>query len=122
MAGIWLCVCALLSAAFFSSISTLANEDEGLLGMREIADVNNAGVQSAFAFAIEVYKRYFALSSGKYTIQKAEVQAVAGLKYYLTVEISLEENDFVSSTKKCVFEVYHRPWLNARTLTGFSCE
>ncbi|XP_048457385.1 cystatin-like [Rhincodon typus] len=114
MAGIWICVCALLSAAFFTSTSATTYKED-LLGLPVDVDVTNIHVQKA----VEFLKQHLSLTSGqKLIVEKAQRQAVAGLKLCLTIKI---ESEMLNTSTSCEIIVYSRPWINHMDIAYNGC-
>ncbi|XP_038607667.1 cystatin-like [Tachyglossus aculeatus] len=110
-----------------------------LLGGRIPADANEEGVQRALQFALDEYNK---ASNDKYgsrvaRLVQAHRQIVAGVKYYLDVEIgrttcTKSVSDLAScpfhdkpELKKqtfCSFEVYFVPWLSKTKLLKNTCK
>ncbi|GCC20796.1 hypothetical protein chiPu_0019364 [Chiloscyllium punctatum] len=112
MAAIWIGVCALLSAAFFTSTSAM-NDEEDLLGQRFDVNVTNIYIQKAAA----LIKKGPLSSHQKFTVVKAQQQAVGGLMLYLTITAELEKQKTT-----CEATVFSRPWLEEMTVERFVCE
>ncbi|XP_048392476.1 cystatin-like [Stegostoma tigrinum] len=114
MAGIWMCVCALLSAAFFTSTSATLHE-EGLLGLPVDIDVANVHVQQA----VEFLKQHLSLTSDqKVIVENAKRQAVAGLLLHLTIKI---ESETLNTSTRCNIVVHTSPWINTTNIVYNSC-
>lgn len=56
-------------------------------------------------------------------ITKAQQQVVAGMNYYITVEVQDAgcSNQFCS-TKTCEFTIWYKPWENFKMVTDSKCE
>ncbi|XP_061462427.1 cystatin-POGU1-like [Rhineura floridana] len=132
--GLWLLLC----------LPALLVRAEMVAGGLQERPVSDPDVQKAATFALTAYNQ--ASNSLFYYRQlrlvKAESQVVAGIKYYLTMEVvnTLCEKKAGSTLKEvdiqncavplageqqkqiCIFQVWSRPWLNDIRLVHMSCE
>ncbi|KAM4770896.1 cystatin-like [Rhinophrynus dorsalis] len=126
----------------FSALSLLIAFVSGnvLVGAPENIDPNDPGVQKAVSVAMKEYN----VKSNEETLYKvikvvsAKAQVVAGVKYFIDVEIGKtncnkhQTNDkmhcgLIKNTKQaktylCSFQVMVVPWLNQETLSSYSCK
>jgi len=110
----------------------------GMPGGRSDADINSEGVQKALQFAVVQHNQG---SNDMYLSQvhrvlKVQTQVVAGLKYYITVEMgktpcrkggtekvcAVHEDLQLAKPFQCTFEVWSRPWLNEIQMTKQTCD
>ncbi|XP_067400170.1 cystatin-POGU1-like [Emydura macquarii macquarii] len=138
-AGAWL--------VWLAALGLLLLAGPGLRGERIVGGVqevpiSDPGVQAAVRFAVEAYNR--ASNSLRYCraerVLRARSQVVAGMKYYLTVQLvttqcqknraGLGNVDIstcplppTSEQQKllCEFQVWSRPWLNQTQLLSQNC-
>ncbi|XP_067901774.1 cystatin-like [Heterodontus francisci] len=89
-----------VAAAFFTSTSASAPPNESPIGQRVKAEVNDSGVQSAAMFAVENVSEELNAILNLVQITKAEVQVVAGLKYYLSAKIEFQGKGSLPNTMK----------------------
>ncbi|XP_077993958.1 cathepsin L-like [Glandiceps talaboti] len=114
----------------------IAAVTSNLLGGREDVSLDDDGVLKAANFAVdELNKKMNSLYRSKLmTVTAAEKQVVAGMNYFLTIEIgtTLCHNNDVSSLDQCEFdpngnvhsceiEVYVRAWENVIELKKDTC-
>ncbi|XP_032660271.1 cystatin-POGU1 [Chelonoidis abingdonii] len=115
---------------------------ERLVGGLQEVPISDPGVQAAVRFAVEAYNQ--ASNSLHYCraeqVLRARSQVVAGMKYYLTVQLvttqcrksgaGLGNRDIstcplppASEQRKliCEFQVWSRPWLNQTQLLSQNC-
>uniref|UniRef100_A0A8C3S946 Egg-white cystatin n=1 Tax=Chelydra serpentina TaxID=8475 RepID=A0A8C3S946_CHESE len=115
---------------------------ERLVGGRHEVPFSDPGVQDAVRFALKAYNQ--ASNSLHYSraerVLSAQSQVVAGIKYYLTIQLvttlcrkngaGLGNRDIctcplppVSEQQKlfCEFQVWSRPWLNHTELLSQNC-
>ncbi|KAM6435327.1 cystatin-like [Liasis olivaceus] len=116
----------------------------GIPGGLSPASPTDDGVQKAAAFAVEQYNARSTDNTNYFKelrIVKAQTQVVAGMKYYLTVEVvktacrktvgKAKAHEEVQNCAlppraqqeklTCYFEVWSRPWLNKMELLRMSC-
>ncbi|XP_037761031.1 cystatin-POGU1 [Chelonia mydas] len=133
LAALWLLLLAGLG---------LGLRGERLVGGLQEVPVSDPGVQAAVRFAVEAYNR--ASNSLHYSraerVLRARSQVVAGMKYYLTVQLvttqcrkngaGLGNGDVstcplppASEQQKllCEFQVWSRPWRNQTELLSANC-
>ncbi|GCB79151.1 hypothetical protein scyTo_0017843 [Scyliorhinus torazame] len=116
MAGIWFCMCALLSAAFFTSISASDDLERDLLGQIQEVSLDNEhlkGINQVVENIIPAFK-------GRFKIVKAMIQAVGGLMHYLTIRIEMDH--LPSGFKICKLVLFCRPWLRKIEVISNGCE
>uniref|UniRef100_A0A8D2CVH7 Cystatin domain-containing protein n=1 Tax=Sciurus vulgaris TaxID=55149 RepID=A0A8D2CVH7_SCIVU len=109
-----------------------------VLGGLEEADIHEKGVNQAIDYAISIYNQenndlYY---SRVLRVVHARKQVVAGMNYYLDLEIGrtsctksqsdLAECPFVDQPQEqkrtfCSFQVYIVPWLHKISMTQYSC-
>ncbi|XP_078413717.1 cystatin-like [Cetorhinus maximus] len=114
MAGTWLCVCALLSAAFFTSTLASDNSIEQLVGQPVEVSLDDERLQPAAEF-LETATSHF--HNEKVTIKNAKVQVVGGLRYYLTLKV-----ERTTGFEICEFILYSRPWYNEMSVESNDCD
>ncbi|XP_034955082.2 cystatin [Zootoca vivipara] len=125
-------------------LPALFAESIGMPGGLAPRSVSDPDVQMAAAFAVAAYNQ--ASNNMFYcrqlNILKAQIQVVAGMKYYLTVELvntlcdkkagsNLSAEDLQRCSlplegeqqkQICEFQVWSRPWLSDTHLTHMSCK
>ncbi|XP_040836938.1 cystatin-C [Ochotona curzoniae] len=109
------------------------------LGGVEDVDVNEEGVQRAVGFAISEYNKGSndAYHSRAVQVVRARRQIVAGVKYYLDVELGrttctksqpnladcpFHEQPEMQRRLLCSFEIYSVPWLNKISMLNSRCQ
>ncbi|KAM7126233.1 cystatin-C-like [Molossus nigricans] len=133
---------AALTLALAQAVSPMAGaspDKPRLLGGLAEADVNEEGVQQALNFALSEYnkKSNDLFRSRAMRVVHARKQVVAGLNYFLDVEIGrttcTKSQSNLSSCpfhvqphlrKKalCSFQVYTVPWLGKTTMMKSTCQ
>ncbi|XP_007442959.1 cystatin-like [Python bivittatus] len=118
-------------------------EEVGIPGGLSPASPTDDGVQKAAAFAVEQYNTRSTDNTNYFKVLRivqAQSQVVAGVKYYLTVEVvktACEKSNGPMAFNKiqncelppraeqekltCYFEVWSQPWLNKMELLKMSC-
>uniref|UniRef100_A0A452IUJ3 Egg-white cystatin n=1 Tax=Gopherus agassizii TaxID=38772 RepID=A0A452IUJ3_9SAUR len=134
--GVW------LAALWLLLLAGPGLRGERLAGGLQEVPISDPGVQAAVRFAVDAYNR--ASNSLHYCraeqVLRARSQVVAGMKYYLTVQLvttqcrkngaGLGNRDIstcplppASEQRKllCEFQVWSRPWLNQTQLLSQNC-
>ncbi|XP_058419330.1 cystatin-C-like [Diceros bicornis minor] len=107
-----------------------------LVGGLSEADVNEQGVQQALDFALSEYNKASndAFHSRALRVVRARKQVVAGLNYFLDVEIgrtrctksqpNLASCPFHDPLRKtlCSFQIYTVPWMGTMSVVKSSCQ
>ena len=103
------------------------------------ADVNEEGVQQALNFALSEYNKASndAYHSRAMRVVRARKQVVAGMNYFLEVEIGrtrctksqpnldscpFHDQPHLMRKTLCSFQIYTVPWLGKTTLVKSSCQ
>ncbi|XP_039706836.1 cystatin-C-like [Pteropus medius] len=133
---------ATLVLALALAVSPAASAYQGktrLVGGLEDADVNEEGVQQALNFALSEYNKASndAFHSRAIRVVRARKQVVAGMNYFLDVEIgrttctksqpNLASCPFHAQPqlrKKalCSFQIYTVPWMGKISMVKSSCQ
>nr|KAF6422037.1 cystatin C [Rousettus aegyptiacus] len=133
---------ATLALALAVAVSPAASANPSksrLLGGLEDADVNEEGVQQALSFALSEYNKASndAFHSRAMRVVRARKQVVAGMNYFLDVEIgrttctksqpnlaSCPFHDQPRLRKKalCSFQIYTVPWTGRSSMVKSSCQ
>ncbi|XP_055994120.1 cystatin-C-like [Sorex fumeus] len=129
---------AALALAISSVLSAKSGMSQRLVGGLMDADSGDVDVQRMLSFAMREYNRF---SKEKFLhrpvrLLSARKQVVAGMNYFLEVEIGKtictmdEAKDYgwfrcpfdeQKEKRRCSFMVHNKPWLNATTLMNTSC-
>nr|XP_027811028.1 cystatin-C-like [Marmota flaviventris] len=128
---------ALVAFCAASESSKLSSSSQETLGDLEDADIHEEGVQQAIDYSVGVYNQennnlYY---SRVRRVVRARQQVVAGMNYYLDLEMGrttctktqsdLSECAFDDSQDEqrtfCSFQVYSVPWLGQISVTEYSC-
>ncbi|XP_010606531.1 cystatin-C [Fukomys damarensis] len=134
---------ALLLAATLVTVLSLSLPAESgkpprLLGGLEEADASDAGVRRALDFALSEYNKASndRFHSRARQVLRARKQLVAGVNYFLEVEIGrttctksqpnltdcpFHEEPHLKRNAVCSFQIYTVPWANKISLTKSSC-
>ncbi|XP_048204654.1 cystatin-C-like [Perognathus longimembris pacificus] len=116
-----------------------ASQPRMKLGGIEEADVNEQGVRKALSFALSEYNKASndAFHSRVVQVVRARKQIVAGMKYYLDVEIGrttctksqsnltdcpFHEQPNLKRKELCSFQIYSVPWTGKVSMLKSSCE
>uniref|UniRef100_A0A8C6W8R5 Cystatin C n=1 Tax=Nannospalax galili TaxID=1026970 RepID=A0A8C6W8R5_NANGA len=109
------------------------------LGGLEEADVNEEGVQRAVDFAVSEYNKASndAYHSRAIQVLSARKQIVAGINYYVEVELGrttctksqpnladcpFHDQPHLMRKALCSFQIYSVPWKGTHSLTKSSCK
>ncbi|XP_057559954.1 cystatin-C-like [Hippopotamus amphibius kiboko] len=109
-----------------------------LVGGLMEADVNEQGVQEALSFAITEFNKQSndIYHSRALNVVRARKQVVAGINYFLDVEIGrttctksqpildkcpLNNDPHLKTKQLCTFQVYVVPWMNTMSLVKSDC-
>ncbi|XP_008139370.1 cystatin-C-like [Eptesicus fuscus] len=131
-----------LALALALTVSPAAGANAGrprLVGGLAEADVNEEGVQQALNFALSEYNKASndAYHSRAMRVVRARKQLVAGLNYFLDVEIGrttctksqpnlancpFHEQPNLKKAALCSFQIYTVPWLGKTSLVKSSCQ
>ncbi|XP_045689614.1 cystatin-C [Phyllostomus hastatus] len=143
MAGFLRALLLLLAALVLAlSVSSAAGASPGrplMPGGLAEADVNEEGVQQALNFALNEYNKASndAFHSRALRVVRARKQVVAGLNYFLDVEIgrttctksqpNLASCPFhiqphLRKKALCSFQIYTVPWLGKTSMVKSSCQ
>ncbi|XP_025732762.1 cystatin-C [Callorhinus ursinus] len=115
------------------------NAKSTLVGGALDADVNEEGVQQALNFALSEYNKASndAYHSRAMRVVRARKQVVAGMKYFLEVEIGrtrctksqpnldscpFHDQPHLMRKTLCSFQIYTVPWLGRTSLVKSSCQ
>ncbi|XP_039338751.1 cystatin-like [Mauremys reevesii] len=135
-AGVW------LAALWLLLLAGPGLRGEHLAGGLQDVPISDPGVQAAVRFAVEAYNQ--GSNSLHYCraeqVLRARSQVVAGIKYYLTVQLVTTQcrkngaglgNKDISTCPlppaseqrklRCEFQVWSRPWLNQTELLSQNC-
>lgn len=110
-----------------------------LLGAPQEADASEEGVQRALDFAVSEYNKGSndAYHSRAIQVVRARKQLVAGINYYLDVEMGrttctksqtnltncpFHDQPHLMRKALCSFQIYSVPWKGTHTLTKSSCK
>lgn len=110
-----------------------------LLGAPQEADATEEGVQRALDFAVSEYNKGSndAYHSRAIQVVRARKQLVAGINYYLDVEMGrttctksqpnltncpFHDQPHLMRKALCSFQIYSVPWKGTHTLTKSSCK
>lgn len=110
-----------------------------LLGAPLEADANDEGVQRALDFAVSEYNKgnNDAYHSRAIQVVRARKQLVAGVNYFLDVEMGrttctksqpnltdcpFHDQPHLMRKALCSFQIYSVPWKGTQSLTKFSCK
>ncbi|KAG3262740.1 cystatin-C [Ictidomys tridecemlineatus] len=128
---------ALVAFCAASESSKLSGISQKTLGGLEDADIHEEGVRQAIDYSVGVYNQEN--NDPHYSrarrVLSARQQVVAGMKYYLDLEMGqttcaktqsdLSECPFDDSQDQqrtfCSFEVYSVPWLRQISVIEYSC-
>ncbi|XP_076705008.1 cystatin-C-like [Callospermophilus lateralis] len=128
---------ALVASCAASESSKLSSTSQETLGGLEDADIHEEEVRQAIDYSVGVYNQenndlYY---SRVRRVVRARQQVVAGMNYYLDLEMGqttctktqsdLSECPFDDSQDQqrtfCSFQVYSVPWLRQISVTEYSC-
>ncbi|KAL6042437.1 hypothetical protein STEG23_017331, partial [Scotinomys teguina] len=129
----------LLLAVLAVALANTPKQGQRLLGGLQEADVNEEGVQRALDFAISEYNKGSndAYHSRAIQVVRARKQIVAGIKYYLEVEVGrttctksqpnltdcpFHDQPHLMRKALCTFQIYAVPWQGTHSLTKSSCK
>ncbi|XP_052039798.1 cystatin-C [Apodemus sylvaticus] len=118
---------------------TWAATPRRMLGAPEEADANEEGVQRALDFAVSEYNKGSndAYHSRAIQVVRARKQLVAGVNYFLDVEMGrttctksqpnltdcpFHDQPHLMRKSLCSFQIYSVPWKGTHSLTKFSCK
>nr|AAG40285.1 cystatin C isoform g- protein precursor [synthetic construct] len=110
-----------------------------MLGAPEEADANEEGVRRALDFAVSEYNKGSndAYHSRAIQVVRARKQLVAGVNYFLDVEMGrttctksqtdltdcpFHDQPHLMRKALCSFQIYSVPWKGTHSLTNFSCK
>ncbi|XP_066092254.1 cystatin-C-like [Saccopteryx bilineata] len=128
-----------LALALAVSPAAGANPRRGpLVGGLTEADVEEEGVQQALKFALSEYNKASndAFHSRAMRVVRARKQIVAGLNYFLDVEVGrttctksqpnldtcpFHDQPHMRKKALCSFQIYTVPWLNKTSMVKSSC-
>merc|ERR1712126_118081 len=90
----------------------------GMPGGLSPADVNSEKIKEIAQFALTTYDaENGGLPKTIIEILQAQTQVVAGVNYFLKVQVSNSEGLY-----NCDFTVFDQPWTNTRQLTSSNCK
>ncbi|KAM8775088.1 cystatin-C-like [Rhynchonycteris naso] len=132
---------AALALALALAVSPAAGASPGrppMPGGLAEADVEEEGVQQALKFALSEYNKASndAFHSRAMRVVRARKQVVAGLKYYLDVEVGrttctksqtnldkcpFHDQPHLRKKALCSFQIYTVPWMNKTSMVKSSC-
>ncbi|XP_006984562.1 cystatin-C [Peromyscus maniculatus bairdii] len=129
----------LLLALLAVASATAPKQGRRLLGGLQEADVHEEGVQRALDFAISEYNKGSndAYHSRAIQVVRARKQIVAGVNYYLDVEVGrttctksqpnladcpFHDQPHLMRKALCTFQIYSVPWQGTHSLTKSSCK
>lgn len=124
------------------AVAWAATQKQGpprLLGAPLEADANDEGVQRALDFAVSEYNKgnNDAYHSRAIQVVRARKQLVAGVNYFLDVEMGrttctksqpnltdcpFHDQPHLMRKALCSFQIYSVPWKGTQSLTKFSCK
>ncbi|KAM5245528.1 cystatin-C-like [Ctenodactylus gundi] len=134
-----LAVLAVLAASLSPCLAAAPGKGPRMLGGLEEADAREEGVQRALDFAVSEYNKASndAFHSRAVQVLRARKQLVAGVNYFLDVELGrttctksqpkvadcpFHEEPHLQKRQRCSFQIYTVPWQGIISLTKFSCQ